>query len=303
MKSRIGRTTLAAVMLALFCIAPFVIYRMAGAAPLETYHSSWHLVRETAVQDHNSFAEVYDLTTEGNFANKNSATVLNGGPFQIRSTTVPGTEGSSPGAIWAFAICGKNYNNTDDTFSYDIVGWAKDNGMLQVIGEGAGALGTQAVVVYPDGGDAMGVEFSVTDANYTHATTTLSVTNGGFDGGVVNTMIYVGSSNETKLTSGYYEITTFTDANTIVISGASSTDNITAADVTVQNNPAFWADTITLDETTKWPGVSVVNSGDNEVAMILVDTTGLEWLQFVIYGADAATGEEAGDITVYGRRY
>jgi hypothetical protein len=65
----------------------------------------------------------------------------------------------------------------------------------------------------------------------------------------------------------------------------------------------FWADTITLDETTKWNTVSVLNSGDNEVAIIHVDMAGLEWVQLCVYDADGATGIEAGDITCYGKRY
>lgn len=65
----------------------------------------------------------------------------------------------------------------------------------------------------------------------------------------------------------------------------------------------FWADTITLDETTKWPSVTVVNSGDNEVACILADTTGLEWIQFVVYDSLGSEAGEANSTSVYGRRY
>lgn len=306
MRNRIGKVTIVAVAWMVFGIIAYVIVEnnSSQAEPLDTYHSSWHLVREAANEDGATFSAVYDLTTAGNFASKDSSSVAAGGPFRIvpRQTSAR-AEGFSPGGAWMFAISGKNFNNTDDTFSFDIIGWGRENGMLQVLAEGNAVLGTQAVIIYPDGGDALGEVFSIADANYDHGTTTLSVEDGGFDGGVVNTLIYVGSSNETKLTSGYYQITTFTDANTIVISGASSTDDITAGDITVQNNPAFWADTIVLDETSKWPGVTVKNSGDNEVCTILVDTTGLEWIQFVVYDADAATGEEAGGISVYGRRY
>jgi len=303
MKKHIGKATIVSIALLASVLAGLGYYSYnASAGVTSTYHSGWHLIRDTNDQDGDTFAAVYNLTTDGDFASKKSSSVADGGPFRVPSMNE--TENTK----WMFAICGKNYNGVDDTLSFNLVGWSRENGMLQNICEGAATLGTQAVVIYPDGGDAMGAEFSVTDANYTHSTETLSVTNGGFDGGVVNTMIYVGSSNETNLTSAYYEVTTFTDANTIVISGASSTDNITAADITVQNNPAFWADTITLDETTKWTSAAnegvcaVINSTDNEVACLVVDLAGLEWIQFVIYDADAATGEEAGDITVYGRR-
>ncbi len=273
------------------------------AEPVDTYHSSWHLVRETADEDAATFAAAYDLTTEGNFASKDSSTVLAGGPFQIRSTNAGAGphEGYSAGGAWKFAICGKNYNNVDDTFSFNIIGWSKINGMLQTIAEGNGVLGTQAVIVYPDGGDALGELVSETSVSYDDAggvqDNYFTVTNQGFDGAVVGMLAYV---TGTDITSGYYQVTVVTDSNNIKIAVTATDDN---TDSTVQINPAFWADTITLDETTKWPSVAVYNSADNEVAFIVVDTTGLEWIQFVIYAADAATNEEAGDITVYGRRY
>jgi len=123
------------------------------------------------------------------------------------------------------------------------------------------------------------------------------VTNEGFDGAVAGMLAYVTGTN---ITSGYYQVTIVTDANNVKIAVTATDDN---TDSTVQINPAFWADTINLDETTKWPSVAVYNSADNEMAFIVVDTIGLEWIQFVIYDADAATGEEAGDLTVYGRRF
>lgn len=302
MKKRIGKITIASILVLVAVLAGWVYYATAGPGPYRVYHSSWYLVRATADEDGAAFVDVYDLTTEGNFASKDSSSVANGGPFRFPSMNETGD------TKWMFVICGKNYNNVDDTFSFRMIGWSRENGMLQTLGEGDGVLGTQSVQVFPDGGDALGEEFSVTDANWVHGDVTLTVTNGGFDGGVVNTMVYVGSSNETKLTSGFYEISTFTDANTVIIAGAGTTANITSGDITVQNNPSFWADTINLDETTKWPrdgdanNITVYNSGDNETAFIIVETKSLEWIQFVIYAADAATSEEAGDITVYGRR-
>lgn len=312
MKKHIGKITVIAVAWLATAVLAYVIFKThrARAEPLDTYHSSWHLFRAAADEDAPTFAEVYNLTTQGNFANKDSSSVADGGPFRIVSMRAGSrAEGFSPGSKWMLAFCGKNYNNTDDTFSFNVIGWSKTNGMQQNIVEGDGVLGTQGVIVYPDGGDALGEEFSVTDANWTHSSLTLTVTNGGFDGGVVNTMVYVGSSNETNLTSGYYQITTFTDANTIILSGASSVANISGADITVQNNPSFWADTLNIDEKTKYPrdqdanNVQVYNSGDDEVAFLVIETTGLEWIQVVIYAADAATNEEAGAIAVYGRRF
>lgn len=276
---------------------------VAVADTVDSYHSSWHLVRASADEDGATFAAVYDLTTSGNFANKDSSTVANGGPFKITSkaTSPRRGEGASAGGAWMLSLAGKNYNNVDDTFSFTLVGWSKLNGMLQVLCEGDAVLGTQAVVLYPnDGSDALGELVSVTAGTYTHGTTTFVDTAdvGGFAGTVAGMMAYVTGSN---LTDGYYQVTTVTDANTIIMSGMASTNNNT--DSTIQINPAFWADTINLDETTKLPSVSVLNSGDNETAMISVDTTGLEWIQLVVYDADAATGEQAGDVAAFGRMY
>lgn len=201
----------------------------AEAEPLDTYHSGWHLVRETATEDGANFAAVYNLASDGgDYASKDSSTVLNGGPFHIPTTRSTNFGlGHSPGAKWMFVISGGP--TEDDTFSFNVVGWAKDNGMLQVICEGNGVLGTQDVVLYPD-------------------------------------------------------------------------DSAAATSI-------WWVDTITLDETTKWPkqqgnlvGVDVYNSGDNEVAILVVETMGLEWVQFVIYDAGGG-GTEMTNLTVFGRRY
>lgn len=307
MKKHIGRIAIVTVGWLAIGIMAFVVWQthLARAEPLDTYHSSWHLVRESADEDGATFAAVYNLTTGGNFANKDSSTVGAGGPFRIVSRQqYSRAEGFSPGSKWMLVFSGKNYNNVDDTFSFNVVGWSKTNGMIQNIVEGSGVLGTQAVVVYPDGGDALGELVSQTAVTYTHGTTTFTVTNEGFDGAVVGMLGYVTGSN---LTDGYYEVTTVTDTNNIIMSGAASSNNNT--DSTVQINPAFWADTLTIDERTKYPrdgdanNVQVYNSGDNEVAFLIIETTGLEWLQVIIYDADAATAEESGAISVYGRRY
>ena len=293
------------------------VYHVSGvdeaqAAPTDTYHAGWSLVRETASEDGATFAAVYDLTGVDlalgpDFAAKDSSTVANGGPFHIIARNAPAAFGTptSPGDTWVLAICGENFNNLADTFSFNVVGWGRDNGMIQNICEGAGVLGTQAVVVYPDGGDALGRTISETAVTYTHATTTFVTTGDGFAGAVVGMLARVTGTN---ITTAIVQVTTVTDNNTIICSGTTSSDNNT--DATVQINPAFWADTITLDETTKWPsqdgaltGAAVYNSGDNEVCLLVIRTQGIEWLQVVVYDADGATGEEAGNITVYGRRF
>ena len=315
---RTGRITVAVLLLLAMVTCLIIMVLPVNAASVDQYHSGWKLIREINDEDGTSFSAVYDLTgvgtTAGNFASKDSSTVANGGPYQIHSYAGydGGTEFQSSGDKWIFTFCGKNYNNVDDTFSFNLVGWSRINGMLQNIAEGSCTLGTQAVVIYPDGGDALGELVSETSVAYTHASTTFTVTNGAFDGVVAGMLARVTGSN---LTNAIVQVTTATDANNIVCSGVTSTDNNT--DSTVQINPAFWADTITLDETTKWTStidgstagsgnkgvIEVINSADNEVACLVVDLKGIEWIQFVIYDADAATGEEAGDITVYGRPY
>jgi len=222
MTKKTGKITLVVLVLLFVCIATFLSYQRTIAEPTDSYNIAWQLVRDTATEDGTNFAAVYNLdANEGNWASKDSSTVANGGPFRLMA----GPSGTSmqpisPGNKWAFVICGGVEDN--DTFSYNIVGWAQGNGMAQIIGEGAGVIGTQDVVLYPD-------------------------------------------------------------------------DSAAATNI-------WWADTITLDETTKWSSVAVINSGDNEVAQLVVETIGLEYLQFVIYDADG-TGTEANDVTVYGRPY
>ena len=197
------------------------------AEPTDTYQASWQLVRETATEDGANFAAVYALaTSEGDFAHKDSSTVAAGGPFRLKSQRSDLGLRHSFGDHWQFIICGGLAEN--DTFSFNIVGWAAANGPAQIIAEGNGVIGTQDVVLYPDESDAA--------------------------------------------------------------------TNI------------WWADTIALDETTKWTtaegganGVSVFNSGDNEIAVIQLYPQGLEWLQFVFYDCDGS-GTEANNLTVYGRR-
>lgn len=307
------RTIELAIILGIF-VALVLLVRTVFAEPLETYHSGWHLIRETASEDGATFAAVYDLTgatasLSPNFANKDSATVALGGPFRIVAKDAAGRFGMpiSGGGKWVFAICGENFNNVDDTFSFNAVGWARGNGMLQVLCEGNGVLGTQAVVVYPDGGDAMGALISETGVTYTHGTTTFTTTGDGFAGAVVGMLARVTGTNITN--NEIVQVTTVTDNNIIICSGVTSTDNNT--DSTVEINPAFWVDTLTLDETTKWPkqqgdltGTAVYNAGgDNEVALLVIELQGIEFVQFVIYDADGATGEQAGNLTVYGRPY
>lgn len=281
--------------------------RDAKAAPVDSYHSSWHLVRETANQDGDTFAAVYALAgIESNFASKDTSSVANGGAFRISSRNVAGPdEGWSAGQTWELMFCGENRNDVDDTFSFNVIGWNKTNGPLQVICEGNGVLGTQSVVVFPDGGDALGPLISATGVTYDDSggaqDNYFSQTDIGV-GVVAGMQAYVTGTN---ITTGFYQVTIVTDDDNIKIAVTATDDN---TDSTVQIAPSMWADTITLDEVTKWPkfqgdlpGVGIYNSGDNEIAILQIQNPP-EYMQVVVYDADGATGEEAGNITVYGRR-
>ena len=277
---------------------------VALAEPLDTYQTGWNAVRAPADEDGATFAAVYNLALNGgDFASKDSSTVANGGPFRIPAKSYPGSGGalSSQGGAILLTFAGSNYNNVDDTFSFNVVGWSRDNGMLQNICEGSGVLGTQAVDIYPDGTDAKGSVVDMTGVVFDltgNAGGELYFTKTDVGVDVVAGMLaYVTGTN---ITSGYYQVTSVDDDDNIEIA-VTATDDTT--DATVQINPAFWADTLTLDETTKWRIVAVQNSGDNEVAQILIDRSGLEWIQVVVYDADAATGEEAGNISSWGRLY
>lgn len=309
MKKKIFEIAAVAVILIVIVLMVKVVF----AEPVDVYHSGWHLIRETASEDAASFADVYDLTgatasLSGNFDNKDSSSVANGGPFRILPKDAQNRFGM-PISGWGksvFVICGENFNNIDDTFSFDVVGWARGNGMAQVICTGDGVIGTQAVVVYPDGGDAMGALISETGVTYTTGTTTFTTTGNGFAGAVVGMLARVTGTNITN--NEFVQVTTVTDDNTIICSGVTSTGSNT--DSTVEINPAFWVDAINLDATTTWPkqqgdlaGVANYSAGANKVAMLVIELQGIEFVQFVLYDCDGATAEQAGNLTVYGRPY
>lgn len=184
------------------------------AEPIDTYHTGWSAIKAPGAEDGASFGAVYDLDANGgDFASMGSDA------FRIAARGGGPGAPYSQGAAWMFAFCGTDAPN--ETFSFNLIGWARDNGMAQVLCEGDGVLGTQDVVIYP---------------------------------------------------------------------GGSAATN------------AFWADTLNLDELTKWPEIGRYNyGGDNEVALLLVDMAGIEYIDFVFY--DAAGGAECSTIGVYGRRY
>ncbi len=275
---RAGRIVVPVLLVLIIAVALFWNNPPAKAIPLESFHAEWVLIRETADEDGASFAAVYDLTgtgsTAGNFASKDTSSVANGGAYQISPR-----EGANNRMMFVF--CAKNYNDVDDIFSFNVIGWSRENGMLQNIAEGDCVIGTQAVVIYPDGGDALGELVSETGVAYTHATETFTVTNEAFANVVVGMMARV---TGTGYTDEIVNVTTVTDSNIIICDITTSSGN--GVDSTVQINPAFWVDTINLDETTKWSAsgadpcsLTVINSGDNENAGLEINVAGLDWIQ------------------------
>jgi len=304
---RYGRTiTALAILLVLAGSAVVCIVRITQAVPLDTYHAGWNLVRASDDEDSTSFADEYDLTgvtagISGAFEDMNDSR------FKIPSRNAEQGVGYSHGTKWQFVICGKLYDDVGGTFAYSLVGWSK-NGMLQVIAEGTGALGDQTVVAYPGGDDALG-ELVSTTAAYTFSDNTLTET-GAFGDVAVGMMALV---TGTGLTDEIEDVTT-AGANAIILTGLADTADCTA---TVKINPSFWADTIVVTALTKWSAagtanantdtmgnnIAVLNSADNEVAVLVVDLAGLEYIQFVLFDCDGATSEQAGALRVYGRPY
>jgi hypothetical protein len=65
----------------------------------------------------------------------------------------------------------------------------------------------------------------------------------------------------------------------------------------------YWADTINIDSTTIWvKGVYVTDSGNDRIAHLCFDTTGLAFIKVYFYDANGAT-TEAGPVMVYARFY
>ncbi len=102
---------------------------------LDTLHDSIHLLRAEANED----STTLDLTTKGDFANKPASAV------QLKSMD----DGTGHGGNQIeFFFCGGAA--ADKTFTYKIYAWKKTNGMARMAATGAGTLGTQAVVKYPN---------------------------------------------------------------------------------------------------------------------------------------------------------
>lgn len=174
----------------------------AGWQALDTAHFQYYLLRTEANED----ASTIDLTTSGNFANKPSAAERLG-------TRDDGT-GHGGNAI-ELIFCGGDA--ADDTFTYTVYAWRRGNGPARMVATGTGTLGTQAVVVYPQGGTA---------------------------------------------------------------------------------TSKFWADTLSVTHRWLTTVASTDTAGNNEVASLVFDMCGYEWIYTEITNADG-TGTEAQSVSVY----
>lgn len=123
------------------------------ARPRDTYQAHWQLVRATATEDDDTFADAYNLAGNGgDFAGKGTNSVAEGGPFRIKKQRSDLGQYQSFGDKWQFIMCGGI--SSGYTYSFTLVGWAADNGPLQVICEGNGLTGGQDVVLFPHNGEA-----------------------------------------------------------------------------------------------------------------------------------------------------
>ena len=130
MKKRILVTTIFLAVVLVFCL---------GMNALDTKRVSYQVLRAEANED----STVLDLTTKGNFANMPASAV--------EMETDYSGEGSGAN-IMEVVFCGGSADGK--TFTYKIYAWRSANGMARMVATGAVTLGTQAVIVYPQGGAA-----------------------------------------------------------------------------------------------------------------------------------------------------
>lgn len=116
---------------------------MGALSRLDTKQSKYVVVRAEASEDASTLAGVLDLTTSGNFGNK-SATA-----FEYRAKD----DGSDSGINNVeFIMCAGDAAN--DTFNAVAYAYRAFNGPARRVCTVACTLGTQAVVIFPQGGTA-----------------------------------------------------------------------------------------------------------------------------------------------------
>lgn len=120
-----------------------------GFDSLSTEHVGLVRVRPEGNEDGSSLADAFDLTTEGDFAQKGTLVKAGGNvwalPVRDNST--------SPANSAHFYFSGGSAANK--TFNAACFAYRTSNGPAQKVCEVVVTLGTQAMVVYPDTGDAV----------------------------------------------------------------------------------------------------------------------------------------------------
>ncbi len=114
---------------------------------LDTIVSPYNVLRAEAIEDASTVAGLIDLTTQGDFANR--STELSPIDIITEGNKLPGVTRKNKIQI---IICGGDAAN--DTFDYGLYGWRHLNGPAEFMASGSGILGTQAVIIYPQGGAA-----------------------------------------------------------------------------------------------------------------------------------------------------
>jgi len=112
----------------------------------QSLHTSLRLFRTIASVD-----TAIDLTTAGNFANMPS------GAFEF-ATDQLGHGGTTNNA--GFSICGTGGDGA--TIPWNYYSWRKDNGACVLVASGTATLGTQGVIIFPEGGAATGYTWADT---------------------------------------------------------------------------------------------------------------------------------------------
>lgn len=145
---RIGKVTIVLALFIAIAILITFLVKKAIAAPLDTHHTIWKRITDSNSEDAATFAAALALdSNEGNFANKPTDAYH----ITSYSEVLPVLDPISKGGAWKFIFYGTG--DSDDTFNFTMVGWARDNGPAQTIcnSNGTCALGTQDVVIEPNG--------------------------------------------------------------------------------------------------------------------------------------------------------
>lgn len=116
----------------------------------KTLVSSWDLVRSEGNEDGATSSACLDLTTAGDWANHSATAYVLGYNSESR---VNSNETEKVRCVLTFCG-GADSSPADETFSYVIYGYAWGNGPAELIAEGDGVIGTQAVVKYPHSGSS-----------------------------------------------------------------------------------------------------------------------------------------------------